>query len=169
MKKILILVKLLLICVFVLSSCVRSYSLFYDYDKLVLNLVRAEIIYMEDDLAFFVVHSYVDVEDIVYEFRKELSLDETRRLLIALSEIEFTYEILWAPVSVSNEFNMQGYAIKLYYTLECELSYSREPFIIIARTGDYRYGKPRLNQARAGRVSTYDEWNALISEFYLVY
>ena len=125
---------------------------------------QVETLYMESEVIFFETHWYVDIEDTDYEFRRELTHDETDRLIRALSNIEFAYTILWVPASVSNVFSMQGYGIKLYY--EPEPPYGRNPFIILAQTGDYRYGMSRLSQARAGRVATSRDWSALISEFY---
>ena len=167
MKRALILITVLLFVVFTFSGCLRSYSLFYDYDELMQDLARAEIIYMESRVTFFAIHSYVDVEELEYEFRRELTCEETDRLIRALSTVEFTFSIFWAPVSVSNIWTMQGYAIKLYYESGLGLSDGREPFIILAQTGDYRYGMSRFNQARAGRVASDEDWNALMSEFSL--
>ena len=72
MKKIFMPIALLLSAAFVFSGCVRSYSLYYDFDELMQGLVRAEIIYMENRVDFFVVHWYVDVEEINYESVREL-------------------------------------------------------------------------------------------------
>jgi hypothetical protein len=132
------------------------------------NFIKAEIIYMESDVIFFATHWYVDVDEINYEVRKELTLDETERLIRALSEIEFTFRVLYVPASVSNVFRMQGFAIKLHYESEGEQSYQRNPFIILGQTGDYRYRVRMfgLTQARIGRVTTDEAWNAFISEFY---
>ena len=166
MKRVRIPIAVLLLGTFILSGCVRSYSLFYDYDELIQNLTKAEIINMENEEVFFRVHSYVDVEDIDYEVIKELTYDDTDRLIRALSNIEFTYTILWIPLSVSQMFSMQGYGIKLSYESSNEISNAREPFIILAQTGDYRYGMLGSGQARAGRSAADEDWNALISEFY---
>ena len=165
MKKTVICVAFLL-GVVILSGCVRSYSLFYDYEDVRQSFVRAEIIYMEERVNFFTAHWYVDIEPTDYEVKRELSAEEADRLIRALSNVEFTYTILWAPVSVSNEFSMQGYAIKLHYEPNAELSYGDNAFIILARTGDYRYEMPRFGQVRAGRTATEEDWNALIAEFY---
>ena len=71
MKRVLILVITLLLGVSILSGCLRSYSFFYHYDELMQGLVRAEIIYMEREVNFFLIHSYVDIEDTEYESRKK--------------------------------------------------------------------------------------------------
>jgi len=165
MKKAVTLIVLLL-AMMLLSGCVRSYSLFYDYDDVRQSFVRAEIIYMEERVSFFVTHWYVDIEPTDYQVKRELSAEEADRLIRTLSNVEFTYTILWAPVSVSNEFSMQGYAIKLHYEPNAELSYGENAFIILAQNGDYRYAMPRFGQARAGRTATDEDWNALIAEFY---
>ena len=167
MKRVIILISVLLLVTFTFSGCLRSYSLFYDYDELMQDLIRAEIIYMEDAVDFFAIHSYVDVEELEYEFKRELTYEETDRLIRALTTVEFTYSIFWAPVPVSNIWMMQGYAIKLYYESDPGLSDGYNPFIILAQTGDYRYGMSRFSQARAGRVATDEGWDALMLEFSL--
>jgi len=164
MKRVSIFIIVLLLSASTLSGCLRSYSFFYDYDELMQNLVRAEIIYMEEKVYFFERHWYVDIEDTHYEIRKELTYDEIDRLIRALSNVRFRYTILWVPASVSNSFYMQGYGIKLYYESN---DYASRPFIILGQTGDYRYGLWRLAQVRAGRRVTEEDWYALISEFYL--
>jgi len=156
MKRMLIIITVLL-GAFVLSGC-SSHSFFYDYDELMQELVRAEIIYMEDEVYFFEVHWYVDIESTDYEVKKELTSDEASELIRALSDVRFTYSRIWLPVSVSSEFSMQGYGVRLYY--------GNNQFIILAQTGDYRYGLPRFAQARAGRRATDRDWNDFISEFY---
>jgi len=166
LKKILTLMAILLLGTFALSGCVRSHSFFYDYDELTQNLIRAEIVYMESDVIFFDTHWYVDVVSTDYEIIKELTDEETAKLIYALSNMRFTYRTFLVPVSVSNVFRMQGYVIKLYYEPNLELPYGGNPFILLAQTGDYRYGLSRFGQARAGRVATNEDWNALISEFH---
>jgi len=166
MRRVLIFITILFLCAFVISGCITSHSFFYDYDELTKNLIKAEIIYMESEVNFFKIHWYADVEEIDYEYKKELTYDETRELIKALSNIEFKYKILWIPASVSNSFFMQGYGIKLYYEPDLEINYGSDRFIILAQTGDYGYGMRRLAQVRAGRKSNDENWNALISEFY---
>ena len=166
MKKVFMSITLLLFCTLILSGCLRSYSFFYDFDSLMENLSRAEIIHMENNVVFFEIHWYVDVERINYESVRELTHYETETLIRGLSNVEFTYTWLWVPASVSSIYRMQGYAIKLYYESDTALSNEREPFIIIARTGDYRYGMRRLSQLRAGREATDIDWNALMSDLY---
>ena len=166
MKKSFKLITVFLLCTFFLTGCLRSYSLFYDSDELKQNLVRAEIIYMERSVDFFVIHWYVDVEEIEYEVVRELTSCEADRLLRGLSNIEFTFTVLWVPASVSNIFSMRGYAIKLTYEPSQRLSSGREPFIIVAQTGDYRYGMRGFPQARIGRTASDEDWNVLMSELY---
>lgn len=166
MKKVSVLIIIILLISVALSGCLRSYSFFYDYDELRQNLLKAEIIYMEEDVFFFEIHWYVDIRDTDYEIRRELTDDETDRLIRALANMEFEFTILWVPASVSQIFSMQGYGIKLHYEPCSELSYGHNAFMIIAQTGDYRYAMPRLGQARAGREATDEDWNALILEFY---
>ena len=166
MKKTLTLIAVLLFGIFILSGCVRRYSHFYDYGELMQNLVRTEIIYFENATTFFVVHGQIDIEDTSYEIVRELTHDEADRLIRGLSNVEFTYYMLWAPVVPSTSISMQGYAIKLSYVPNHGLSDGREPFIIVAQTGDYGYGMRRLSQARAGRRATDEDWNALMSGVY---
>ena len=166
MKKLFVLIVLLIFSIFFLSGCIRRYSHFYDYDELMQNLVRAEIVYFENATTFFVVHGQIDIEDSSYEIVRELTHDEAGRLIRGLSNVEFTYYMLWAPVVPSALFYMRGYAIKLSYEPNYELSYMREPFIIVAQTGDYSYGMRRFWQPRAGRRATDEDWNALMSGVY---
>ena len=158
MKRLFLFIIALFINVFIFSGCITTHSLFYDYDVLRQDIVKAEIIYMETEIIFFRIHWYVDVDDIEYEVKKVLSSEEIERLIKSLSEMEFKYRILWIPASVSNIFTMQGYGIKLHY--------GDNQFMIIAKTGDFRYGMPRLPQVRAGRRASDEDWNAFISEFY---
>ncbi|MCL2663364.1 MAG: hypothetical protein FWE83_08590 [Oscillospiraceae bacterium] len=150
----------LIVIALAISGCLsRQYTFFYDYDELMQGLIKAEIIYMENEVDFFIIHDYIDIEDTDYEIIKELTPDETERLLRALSNLEFTYTILFVPASVSAQYSMQGHGIMLTY----EQSDGSNPFIIIAQSGDYRYGMPRLGQTFAGRYATNEDWNALIA------
>ena len=158
---------ILIFCIIIISlialslSCgLRHYSFFYDFDELMQNLTKAEIIYMENEVDFFIIHDYVDIEDTDYEIIKELTPDETERLLKALSDLEFTYSVLIIPASVSVSYSMQGYGIMLTY----EQSDGSRPFIIIAQSGDYRYGMPRFGQTLAGRYATNEVWDALMEK-----
>jgi len=156
MKKMLIMITILL-GVFVLSGC-TSHSFFYDYDELMQGLVKVEIIYMENEVVFFDTHWYVDIQSTDYEVKEQLSLDEVSALISALSDVRFTYTQIWLPASVSSIFSMQGYALRLYY--------GDDQFIILAQTGDYRYGLPRFAQIRAGRRATDGDWNDFINQLY---
>ena len=158
MKKIFMLMTTLLLAIFIFTGCIRSYTLFYDFDELTQNLEKVEIIYMEDEVIFFDTHWYVGVDEIDYEVVRELSYDETYKLLRGLSNVDFRYTVWFVPASVSAMYFMQGYAIKLHYR--------NDAFMIVAQTGDFRYEMPRFGQARAGRRASGEDWNTLMSELY---
>ena len=179
---------MLLISLLILSGCrrtdspyydvrVETHSFFYDADELMRDLVRAEIIFM-DRLNFYWIHWYANVENIVYDVVRELNPEETDSLLRGLSNMEFTYTTLRIRISSggpwvnwgSRMYFMQGYAIKLTYEYKPGITFAvdREPFIIVAQTGDYGYGMRRLSEDRAGRRATDDDWNILMTELYFI-
>ena len=152
-KKITILVMLLL-GMFILSGCTRTF--YYDYDELMDGLLGAEIIYLEEEVIFFEIHWYVDVTEDDYVVKRELTPEESERMVRALSRITFVYTDLFFPGSAM--YFMEGYAIKLTY---------RSSYIIVAQTGDYRPGRGhmlRLPQRTAGRRATDEDWHFLITE-----
>ena len=158
MKKIIILIIILFMGGTILTGCVTR-SFYYDFDELMEGLVKAEIIYMEESVTFFSVHSYIGVREDEYEVRKELTPEEGERLVRSLSRIRFTYSMLLLPHSTIH--SMEGYAIKLTYG---------SSYIIVAQTGDYRsaFGRmSRLPQSSAGRRATDEDWNRLITEGFM--
>jgi len=155
MKKIMIVITILL-GVVTFSGC-TTHTFRYDYDELMEDLTRAEIIYMAEEVFFFEIHWYVGIDDSEYEVVRELTVDETHDLIRALSSVRFSYNQIWLPASISSIYSMQGYGIKLYY--------GENQFIIIAQTGDYGHGMRKLAQVRAGRTVTDRDWDNLFSEF----
>jgi len=141
---------------FVFSGC-STHTFSYDYDELMQNLTRAEVIYIEEKVDFFEVHWYVGFEKNDYEVVAELNLDDVHNLLTALVDVRFSYSRIWLPVSVSRIYSMQGYAIKLHY--------EDDQFIIVGQTGDYRQGLPRFAQILAGRRAADEDWNNLFSDY----
>lgn len=164
--KIPLMLAIALLGAFSLSGCTTLHSFYYDYDELNENLVKVEIVYMEESVDIFSIHSYLDIKDTDYKVIRELTYNETAALVQALTNIAFAYSRLrFPPVAPSSIAFIQGYAFKLHY--ETGISDESNPFIIVARTGDYRYGLLRFHPVRIGRTATYEDWNALVSKFNL--
>ena len=157
MKIKLLTVVIITILFLILSSCLATRNFSYMFDDLSNDLVGAEIIFIEEAVTVFHIHSPVQIENFEYVLIKIFSEDDLSDLILSITELNFSYSVLiFPPTAPSVELSIQGYCILLRYT---DGSYT-----VIGQRSDYRYNRKSLYQNMTGRYVSDEVWLNLMSK-----
>lgn len=160
MKKILIIVFAILLLLFSTGCMNVKYNFSYDYDSLRNNLVRAELIYFDEETTVFLIHGFEYVSESAYRVIEVFSEEDFDKLVDLIADIPFRYSVLYVVASVSAVYTIDGYAIALHY--------ENNSRIIIGRTAEHRTRNMRsYGQAISGRYAVDRVWNGFINNVLL--
>jgi len=156
MKKLFVTVFALIILI-VSTGCMNvKYNFAYDYRDLRGDLVRAELIYLNEELNVFFIHSPSYIEDFDHKLVGVFSEEDFDDLIKSIVNLPFRYENWYILASVSTSYSIDGYVIALYY--------KNDSRILIGKTAEHRTGTTRwLGQNQTGRYVKDNVWSDFIN------
>lgn len=155
MKRIFLIIISFIIAISSISCMFVKYNFTYEYEDLRNNLVRAELIYLDEELDVFILHSPASINEFDHTVIRAFSEDEFDDLIKSIVDLPFRYAHLYIITGGSVVYSIDGYVIALYY--------GRDTRILIGRNAEHRQNTThRLNQVQTGRYVNDNIWNNFI-------
>jgi len=156
MKKTFIVIITLIAMLFSTGCMTVKYNFSYEYEDLRNNLVRAELIHLNEELYVWVVHSPERIEDFDYTLVGSFSENDFNDLVNSIVDLPFRYDVWYFIGSVSAIYSIDGYVIALYY--------ENDSRILIGKTAEHRKSTTFwLGQNQTGRYVKDNVWNDFIA------